>query len=120
MQEPLGDAHGADVEAVVPANAVGPARDELGRAAADVDDHRPLPELSLRRDAAKHQHRLVVPGEQSRLEAVAPLDLAEECLTVFRVAYSARCDRECALGPQRLCRAAKVGEDVPHTRDWAR
>ena len=119
MQEPLGDADGADVETVVPANAVGPARDELRRAAADVHDHGSVLERPLRRDAAKHQHRLVVPGEQARLEAVAPLDLAEERLAVLRVANRARRDCERPLRAERLRGAAKVGEDIPHTRNRA-
>ena len=70
-------------------NAVRAAEHELGRAAADVHDQRAC---SIARPAATPRKvmRLVVPGEQLRREAVAPLDLAEERLAVLRVADGAR------------------------------
>src|SRR5947208_3921543 len=97
VQEPLGEASGADVETVAPANPVPSACDQLGRATADVHDHGPLLERPLRRDAAERQQRLLVPRQQPCREAVAPLDLAEERLTVLGVANRARRDRECSL-----------------------
>ena len=57
------------------------------------------------------------PVSETRREAVAPLDLAEERLAVLRVAHGARRDRERALGAERLGFAAVVGEHVPHARD---
>src|SRR5256886_17670856 len=97
VQDPLGGAPGADVETVVPANPVAPARGELGRATADVHDYGPLLERPLRRDAAEGQQRLLVSRQQARREAVAPLDLAQERLTVLGVANRTRRDREGSL-----------------------
>ena len=97
MQESLGEAGGAEIETVVPANAVPSAGDELGRAAADVYDHGSVLERPLRRDAAERHQRLVVPREQPRRETVTPLDLAEERVAVLRVPNRARRDRERSL-----------------------
>ena len=116
-EEPLRDANRADVEALVPANAVGTAGDELGRAATDVDDHRSAVEPSFGRDAAEHQHRLVVPGQEASREAVAPLDLAEKRLAVFGIAHCARRDPQRPFRPERLGGSAKVREHVTHARD---
>ena len=66
---------------------------------------------------AERQQRLVVPGEQLRREAVAPLDLAEERLAVLGIADGARRNRERPLGAERLQLAAEVGEAVAHPRD---
>ena len=88
--------------------------DELGRAAADVDEQRRGAELA---DAALRQLGLLVAREQLRREAVAPLDLAEERLAVLRVADRARGDEQRPLGAERLGGAAIVGEDVANARD---
>ena len=77
------------------AEAVG---DQLGRAAADVDDDRSRLE---RADAAQRHRRLLVAGEQAGREAVRPLDLAEERLAVLGVAHGARRDGERPLGAER-------------------
>ena len=63
MEEPLGEADAAEIEAVVEAKPVRPSDDELGRAAADVDHQRVLGDLPARRGAAKRQLRLLMPGE---------------------------------------------------------
>src|SRR5207302_7620241 len=102
VQEALGQTDGADVEAVVPLHAVRSPRDELGRAAAEVDDQRRLAEPASGRDAAERHQRLVVPGQQSRREAVRPLDLSQERLAVLGIANRARPDREHALCTEAL------------------
>ena len=112
MQEPLGEPDAAEVEAVVEPQALRPADDELGRAAADVEHERLLGQLAPESHASKGQLRLVVAGEQTRLEAVAPLDLTEKSLTVLGVANRAGGDRERPLGAQRLSFAPEVGEHV--------
>ena len=91
--------------------------DQLGRAAADVDDDGARLE---RPDAAQGHRRLLVAGEQPGREAVRPLDLAEERLAVLGVADGARRDGERALGAELLELAAVVGEHVPHARDGDR
>jgi hypothetical protein len=113
----LGQAHGADVETVVPADAVGAAEDELGGAAADVEDDRAGVERAVGGDAAERQQGLVVAGQELRREAVAPLDLAEERFAVLRVADGTRRDRERALGALALEDSAVVGEHVANARD---
>jgi hypothetical protein len=117
LQEPLRQADGADVEAVVPANPGRAAGNELGRAAADVEDDRPIVDASPRADAAKHHQRLVVTRKEARGEPVAPLDLAQEGLAVLGVANGARRDRERALGAKRFDRSTVLGEDVSDARD---
>ena len=105
----LGEAHRAERQArpeVV--------EDELGRAAADVDEQRRRRELA---DAPLRQLRLLVAREQLRREAVAPLDLAEERFAVLRVADGARRDEQRPVGAERLGSAAVVGEGVAHARD---
>src|SRR5438874_13205217 len=94
MQEPLGEASRADVQAVVPADAVCAAGDKLGRAAARIDEHRSLGELAIGGHAAKSEQRLLVAREQPRREPVAPFDLAEERLAVLCVAHRTRADGE--------------------------
>ena len=91
--------------------------DQLGRAAADVDDQRPRFELPAGRDAAAHQQRLLLAGQEAGREAVAPLDLAEERLAVLGVADRARRDRERPLGAELLERAPIVDERVADARD---
>ena len=86
--------HRADVEAD---GAL--ARDQLGRAAADVEHERAVGDVA---DAAQRQRRLLLAAEQPRREPVAPLDLAEERLAVLGVAHRARRDGEHALGAERL------------------
>ena len=87
---------------------------ELGRATADVDQQRRRPEIA---DAPLGQLRLLVAREQPRREPVAPLDLAEERLSVLRVADGARRDEQRPLGAERLGGAAVVGERVADTGD---
>ena len=112
LQEALGHAHAADVEAAVPA-----VRDQLGRAAADVDDQVARAEPARGGDAAADELGLLVSGEQPRDEAVAPLDLAEEGLAVLRVADAAGGDEEGALCAELLGRAAVVDERVADAGD---
>ena len=90
---------------------------ELGGAAADVDDERPGGEVAAACDAAQGHARLVVPGEKSRVEAVAPLDLAEEGLPVLGVPHGARRDRERALRAGLLEHAPVAAERVANARE---
>ena len=117
VAEPLGHAHAAEVEARVEGDAVGPAQHELRRAAADVHDQRVGLDRSAVGDSAERQQRLVVPGEQLRREAVAPLDLAEERLAVLGIAHGARRNGERPLGAEALQLPAKVGQAVAHARN---
>jgi len=94
-------------------HAVGVAEHELGRAAADVADERPRRRRPRRGDAAERHERLVVAGQQARVEAVAPLHLAEEGLAVLGVAHGARRDRERPLRAVRLQRPPVVAERDP-------
>ena len=114
------NAHAAEVEARVEGDAVGPAEHELCRAAADVHDERVFLDRTSHGHSAKRQQRLVVPGEQLRREAVAPLDLAEKRLAVLGVADGARGDRERPLGAEALQLAAVVGEAVAYSGDRER
>ena len=95
-----------------------PARkDQLGRAAADVDDHRPGVERSAGGDPAVGELCLLVAREEARGEPVAPLDLAEERHAVVGVSHGAGRDRERALHAELLELAAVIGEDIPDTCD---
>ncbi len=105
----LRQADGTDVEARREG-----ARRELGRAAADVEQQR---RASLRADPAPCQLRLLFAGEQLRLEAVRPLDLAQERFAVLGIAHGARGDRERPLGAERLELLPEIGEDVAHAGD---
>src|SRR5512133_3458658 len=95
----------------------GPAGDELGRAAPDVDHERLVVERAPARDPAEGQVRLLVTRQQPRLEAVAPLDLAQERLAVLGVADGARRDRERPFGAELLRLAPEVGQDVADAGD---
>src|SRR5205823_1166925 len=117
VQEPLGQPDRAEIEARVKAQAVGAADDEFGRAAADVQQERLLGEVASERRASEGQLGLFIAREQSRREAVAPLDLTEKCLAVLRVADGACRDEERALGPELLDLPAEVDEDVADARD---
>src|SRR5581483_7012345 len=94
--------------------------DELGRAAADVADQRLGQKRRAGGHAAERQLRLLVTAQQPRLEAVAPLALAEEGLAVLGVADRARTEGERPLGAERLHLAPEVGQHVPHARDRRR
>ena len=96
--EALGEADAAEVEARVERDAFGTAEDELGRAAADVDDDGPRRHLARRGNAAEGEKGLLVAAQKRGAKAVAPLDLAEESLPVLGVADGARRERERALG----------------------
>ena len=93
MEETFGQTNTAEIE--TRAEAVG---DQLGRAAADVEDERARLELAPAGDAAARELPLLLTGEQAGREAVAPLDLAEECLAVLGVADRAGADGERPLG----------------------
>ena len=110
-------ADAADVEARRRAGPAVRAEHELGRAAADVDDERVLERRAPRGHAAVHERRLLVAVEQTRREAVAPLDLAEERLAVLRVADGARRDRERARCAVLLELPPVPGEAVADARD---
>jgi hypothetical protein len=76
--------------------------DELGRATADVDDEDVVERRTARGDAADHHRGLLLAGQQTRREAVAPLDLTEEGFAVLRVAHRAGRDAQRALGAEGL------------------
>ena len=118
--EALGEADAAQVEARVEGDAVGAAEDELGRAAADVDDNRSRRDIASGGDSAEGEERLLVAAEEPRLEGVAPLDLAEERLAVLGVADGTRRKRERALRAGFLRRAPVLGQDVADARDGLR
>jgi hypothetical protein len=101
----------------VPGDAVRAPEDELRRAPADVDDECGGVQVATGRDATKGQEGLLVSGDEARVEAVAPLHLAEERLSVFRVANRARRHGERSLGPPRLQLPAILGENVAHAGD---
>ena len=102
VKEALGQPHRADVEARPPL-----AEDQLGRAAADVDDERGGVE---RTDAAPGQVGLLVAGEQPGREAEPRPDLGQELGSVRGIACGARRHRERSLRAERL-------ELVPVARD---
>src|SRR5207237_1650527 len=93
---------------------------ELGGAAADVEEERARLEGAADGHAAEGHGRLLVAGEELGVEAVAPLDLAEEGLAVLGVADGARRNEERPLGAELFRTPAEVGEAVPHTRDRLR
>ena len=101
-EEALSDPDAADVEARREGDFPRLRVHEFGRAAPDVDDEDVVERGPAGGDAPDHHRGLFGPGEQLRGEPVAPLDLAEECLAVLRVADSARRDRERSLGAERL------------------
>ncbi len=109
LAEPLRQPHRADVDAH---GAV--AHDQLGRAAADVEDERVRVDVA---DTAKRHGRLLLAGEQARDESVAPLDLAQEGLAVLGVAHCARRDGERPLRAERLELAPVLAEHVADARD---
>ncbi len=115
QQEALGEAHGTDVEALA-----GIRRDQLRRAAADVQDQRAVAELAPVRDTAPGQVRLLLARQQARREAVTPLDLPEEGLAVLRVTDRAGADRQDALRALGVELAPVLGEHVAHPRDRQR
>src|SRR3990170_5100109 len=116
-EEPLGHPHAADVEARRGSDAAVRAEHELGRAATDVDEERAVEERPPGGDAANHHCRLLRAGEQLGLEAVAPLDLAEEGIPVLRIANRAGRDGERAAHAMRLDFSPVLGEAVAHTGD---
>jgi peptide-methionine (S)-S-oxide reductase len=115
MQEPLGDPDRADVDALPEPHPAVLADDELGRAAARIDDERRAD--AVVGGAAERELRLLVAGKQPRHEAVAPLDLAEEGFAVLSVSHRTRRNEKDAFCPERFRLAAVLGEDVPHPRD---
>src|SRR5204862_5081730 len=117
VQEPLRQPDGAEVEALVEAQALGPTDDEFGRATADVEQERLFGKVAPERGAAKGQLRLLVAREQARREAVAPLDLAEKSLAVLRVPDRTRRDKERALGSELLDRPPEVDEGIANASD---
>src|SRR5262249_37650764 len=120
VKKAFGETNGADVEAVVPTDTLRVRGDELRRPAAEIDDHRLVVHLAVARDAAVRQQRLVVAREKTRREAVAPLDLAEERLSIVGIADRTRRDRKRAFRAGLFDRPAKVREHVPHSRNRER
>ena len=118
--EALGEADAAQVEARVEGDAVGAAEDELGGAAANVDDYRSRRDVASRGDSAEGEERLLLATEEPRLEGVAPLDLAEERLAVLGVADGTRRKRERPLRAGLLRRAPVLDQDVADARDGLR
>ena len=90
-------ADATEVEAPVPVG-----EDELRRASAHVDDERARTQLASGCHAAEGEACLLVAGKQARVEAIAPLDLAEEGLAVLGVSDGARRHRQRALHLGRL------------------
>ena len=87
---------------------------ELRRATAHVEDERAGAQLATDGDAADRERGFLVAAQEERLEAVAPLDLAEEGLAVVGLADGAGGDGEHALGAEVFGDAPVAGEDVPH------
>ena len=114
-EEPLGEPHRAEIRADPFAR-----RDQLGRAAADVDDDRAGGQVATAGSAPERELCLLLAGQQARREPVAPLDLAEERLAVVGVADRARRNEQGALSAERLELAPVVGEAVAHARDRQR
>ena len=88
----LGVAHDAGLRRDVEAHLVAAADDELGRAAADVDDERRrrVAGRALARRAAEGQPRLLVAADDARVEPVAlGAHAREEVLAVGGVAHGA-------------------------------
>ena len=102
MEEALRQPDRAYVEALVPAG-----EDQLGRAAADVEDEDPAFECAY---ASSRQLRLLVPAEDVRYVAVGRLHGLGERGAVPGVPDSARRDRERSLGPEPVDLAPVLGE----------
>src|SRR5205807_2567597 len=84
---------------------------ELGRAAADVEHERRrlFVRVALAHRPEKRQLRLLVAGEDVRLQAVALLHLLGELLPVRRVAHRAGEDRERGAGADRRSSWCDIG-----------
>jgi peptide-methionine (S)-S-oxide reductase len=117
-EEALRQSHRAHIDAGPEAHSAAVADDELGGAAARVDDEGG-PETAVG-CAAEGQRCLLVAGEKTRHEAVAPFDLAEERFAVLGVADGARRDQQDPLGTEALGFAPVVDEDVAHAGDRER
>src|SRR5262249_22788876 len=116
-QEALGEADTADVDARRARGEAGLSDDELGRAAADVDDQGALDLAPAHRYAAVGERGLSGAAQQRRREPVAPLALSEEGLAVLGVADSARGDRESSRRTGSFELTPILGEAVPHAGD---
>ncbi len=88
---------------------------ELRRATAHVEDEHAAAELAPDGDAPDRERGFLVAAQEERLEAVAPLDFAEEGLAVVGLTDGARADGEHALGAEPFGNAPVAGEDVPDT-----
>ena len=115
-KESLGEADAPRLRAHRPGDPVAVRHDELGRAAADVDEQRARAQGAVARDAPQHELGLLATVEHPRREPVAPLDLAQERLPVVGIAHGARPDREHALGAELLRLSSVVDEHVPDAR----
>ena len=99
-EEALREPDATELRAHPGRDAVGASEDELGRAAADVDEQRGRLDHAVRGRAPEAERRLVLAREEAGREAVAPLDLAEEGFAVRRVARGAGGDREHPLSAE--------------------
>src|SRR3954469_19936354 len=109
----LGLADGARLGRDVEAHAVAVADDELGRAAADVDDDDGPDGAGgpLARRAPERQARLLVARDRARVETELVADAPGEVRAVGGVADGARQDRDRALRAELVDRGAVLPED---------
>ena len=115
-QKALCETDGADLQAHLE-GALGAGDNELGRAAADVDEQRPRWRFAVRGDAPQRERRLLLTRQEPAGEPVARFDLAQERDPVRRVSNGARRDGQHALGPVCARLAPVVAEHFVHTRD---
>ena len=116
MQELLGDAHATDVERDEPDRRVG-AEDELGRAAADVDDEIRRGRVEVGRRAEERQRRFFVAREQLRGDTERVARGGEELVTVGGVACRARGGGAHLGGAVLVDRVAVLAQHVGGARD---
>ena len=99
---PLGVPHGAGLERDVEADLIAGADDELGRAAADVDDQHAISVRPPRACAQIREPRLLRAAQHLRVEREALAQLARECPRVGGVAHGAGRHRRHHVGCERL------------------
>ena len=108
VDEPLGEADDADLEAARELDIGLAAERDLDAAAADVDDDRRLRRVDAVDGGEVNQPRFFGAGDDARADAGAPLDGAQERAAVFGFARRAGGDREDLVHLVRFARAART------------